>query len=261
MTGRLEGKVALVTGAARGMGLAEAELFVAEGGKVMLCDVRDDEGKAAAEQIGAAARYQRLDVTGEDAWADVVGATIDAFGRLDILVNNAGIAEGAPLTEMTLESYRRVTEVNQTGVFLGMRAVVPAMRESGGGSILNISSIDGMIGMNGILSYVASKWAVRGMTKAAAMELAPFGIRVNSIHPGFIETKLGAPDGTDPALTTGLVAQHAERLAPLGRIGAPEEIAKLALFLASDESSYSTGSEFVADGGLIAGYPAPGTEF
>ena len=260
-TGRLAGKVALITGAARGMGWAEARLFAEEGARVVLCDVRDDEGKAAAEEIGGAARYERLDVTSEAAWSEVVASITGALGRLDVLVNNAGIAEGAPLVEMTLESYRRVTEVNQTGVFLGMRAVAPAMREAGGGSILNISSIDGMVGMNGILSYVASKWAVRGMTKAAAMELAPFGIRVNSVHPGFIETKLGSPDGVDPAITTGLVSRHAERLAPLGRVGAPEEIARLALFLASDESSYSTGSEFVADGGLIAGYPAPGTEF
>jgi 3alpha(or 20beta)-hydroxysteroid dehydrogenase len=257
--GRLDGKVALISGAARGMGRAEARLFAAEGAKVAVCDVRDAEGKAVAEAIGAAAIYQHLDVTSEDEWAEAVVATTSAFGKLDVLVNNAGIAEAAPLAEMTLDSYRRVTEVNQTGVFLGMRAVVEPMTAAGGGSILNISSIDGMIGMNHILSYVASKWAVRGMTKTAAIELAPRGIRVNSIHPGFIHTHLAVEDESHLADTHAVLDAHTARLAPMGRTGEPEEIANLALFLASDESSYSTGSEFVADGGLIAGYPAPGT--
>ena len=242
------------------MGAAEARLFVSEGAKVVVCDVRDDEGGTLADDIGAGAIYQHLDVTREEEWATAVAATTAAFGRLDVLVNNAGIAEAAPLEQMTLESYRRVIDVNQIGVFLGMRAVVEPMTAAGGGSILNVSSIDGMIGMNGILSYVASKWAVRGMTKAAAMELAPKGIRVNSIHPGFIRTDLGTPAGVDPADIHALLDAHTEKLAPLRRTGRPEEIANLALFLASDESSYSTGSEFVADGGLIAGYPAPGSE-
>lgn len=258
--GRLEAKVAIVSGAARGMGEAEARLFAAEGAKVVVCDVVEAEAKAVAEEIGANALYQPLDVTSEEDWASAVEVTLNAFGSIDILVNNAGIAESAPLSEMTLDSYRRVTEVNQTGVFLGMRAVVEPMKAAGGGSILNVSSIDGMIGMNNLMSYVASKWAVRGMTKAAAMELGPFGIRVNSIHPGFILTGMGIPEGADPADIHGLLDAHTARLAPLGRSGRPEEIAKLALFLASDESAYSTGSEFVADGGLIAGYPAPGTE-
>ncbi|MDG2304631.1 MAG: glucose 1-dehydrogenase [Candidatus Binatia bacterium] len=257
---RLDGKVALISGGSRGMGAAEARLFVSEGAKVVVCDVRDDEGGTLADDIGAGAIYQHLDVTREEEWATAVAATTAAFGRLDVLVNNAGIAEAAPLEQMTLESYRRVIDVNQIGVFLGMRAVVEPMTAAGGGSILNVSSIDGMIGMNGILSYVASKWAVRGMTKAAAMELAPKGIRVNSIHPGFIRTDLGTPAGVDPADIHALLDAHTEKLAPLRRTGRPEEIANLALFLASDESSYSTGSEFVADGGLIAGYPAPGSE-
>jgi len=256
--GRLEGKVALVSGAARGMGRAEAELFAAEGAKVVLCDVRDAEGRSVAEAIGSAAIYQHLDVTREEEWAEAVVAATSAFGKLDVLVNNAGIAEAAPLAEMTLESYRRVTEVNQTGVFLGMRAVIEAMTAAGGGSILNVSSIDGLIGMNHIISYVASKWAVRGMTKTAAMELGPRGIRVNSIHPGFIHTWLSVEDEAQLSDVHALLDAHTARLAPMGRTGEPEEIAKLALFLASDESSYSTGSEFVADGGLVAGYPPPG---
>jgi 3alpha(or 20beta)-hydroxysteroid dehydrogenase len=258
--GRLDGKVALVSGAARGMGQAEARLFAAEGAKVAVCDVRDDEGKAVAESIGSAALFVHLDVTSEDEWATAVAATQNAFGKLDVLVNNAGIAENAPLAEMTLESYERVIAVNQTGVFLGMKAVIEPMTAAGGGSILNISSIDGLVGMNNIISYVASKWAVRGMTKTAAMELAPRGIRVNSIHPGFIHTWLAVEDESHLSEVHSHLDAHTAKLAPMGRAGEPEEIAKLALFLASDESSYSTGSEFVADGGLIAGYPPPGAE-
>ena len=255
--GRLDGKVALISGAARGMGRAEARLFAAEGAKVAVCDVLDAEGQAVAKEIGDGALYQHLDVTSEDEWAAAVAATTAAFGELNVLVNNAGIAESAPLHKMTLESYRRVTEVNQTGVFLGMKAVVEAMTVAGGGSILNISSIDGLIGMNHLMSYVASKWAVRGMTKAAAMELASRGIRVNSIHPGFIHTSMGSTDEIAPAEVHERLDAYTQRMAPLGRAGKPDDIAKLALFLASDDSAYSTGSEFVADGGLIAGYPAP----
>ena len=243
------------------MGQAEARLFAAEGAKVVLGDVVNGEGKAVAEEIGADAAYVHLDVTREEDWAAAVATATDRFGRLDVLVNNAGIAESAPLADMTLDSYRRVTEVNQTGVFLGMRAAVAPMTAAGGGSILNISSIDGMVGMNNLMSYVASKWAVRGMTKAAAMELGPFGIRVNSIHPGFILTEMGIEEGTDPAAIHGLIDEHTTRLAPLNRSGTADDIAGLALFLASDESGYCTGSEFVADGGLTAGYPAPGTPF
>ncbi|MAE93881.1 MAG: 3-alpha-hydroxysteroid dehydrogenase [Deltaproteobacteria bacterium] len=258
--GRLDGRVALISGGARGMGRAEARLFAAEGARVAVCDVADGEGKAVAEEIGAGALYQHLDVTSEEEWAAAVAATTSAFGRLDVLVNNAGIAESAPLADMTLESYRRVTEVNQTGVFLGMKAVIEPMTAVGGGSILNISSIDGMMGMDNLMSYVASKWAVRGMTKTAARELAPRGIRVNSIHPGFILTEMGVPDGIDASEIHTLLDAYTGKMAPLGRSGRPEDIAKLALFLASDESAYSTGSEFVADGGLTAGYPPPGSE-
>ena len=257
---RLYEKVALISGAARGMVQAEARLFAREGARVLLCDIHDDETRNLAEEIGDGALAHHLDVTQEDQWAEAVQRATDEFGRVDILINNAGIAEAAPLMEMTLESYRRVTEVNQTGVFLGMRAVAAAMKTVGGGSILNISSIDGMIGMNNLMSYVASKWAVRGMTKAAAIELGPLGIRVNSIHPGFILTSMGVPDGMDPSGVHSLLDSYTEKMTPMRRAGTPDDIAKLAVFLASDESGYSTGSEFVADGGLTAGYPSPGGE-
>jgi 3alpha(or 20beta)-hydroxysteroid dehydrogenase len=253
--GRLQGKVALVSGAARGMGQAEAGLFTREGARVMLADVLDEEGAQVAHAIGDAARFQHLDVTSEAGWAAAVAATLAAFGRLDVLVNNAGIVIPSLLRDLSLENYQRVIDVNQTGVFLGMRAVIPAMEAAGGGSIVNVSSIDGLIGMDLVFAYVASKFAVRGMTKTAALELAPLGIRVNSLHPGFVHTRMGNPNG-DPA-ARGLLDRYGARRIPLGRPAEPEEIARLALFLASDESSYCTGSEFVADGGFTAGEPLP----
>jgi 3alpha(or 20beta)-hydroxysteroid dehydrogenase len=253
--GRLQGKVALVSGAARGMGQAEAGLFARAGARVMLADVLDEEGAQVARAIGDAARFQHLDVTSEAGWAAAVAATLAAFGRLDVLVNNAGIVIPSLLRDLSLENYQRVIDVNQTGVFLGMRAVIPAMEAAGGGSIVNVSSIDGLIGMDLVFAYVASKFAVRGMTKTAALELAPLRIRVNSLHPGFVHTRMGNPTG-DPA-ARGLLDRYGARRIPLGRPAEPEEIATLALFLASDESSYCTGSEFVADGGFTAGEPLP----
>jgi 3alpha(or 20beta)-hydroxysteroid dehydrogenase len=172
-----------------------------------------------------------------------------------VLVNNAGIVIPSLMRDLSLADYRAVTEVNQTGVFLGMKSATPAMEAAGGGSMINISSIDGMIAMDLVFPYVASKFAVRGMTKAAALELAPHGIRVNSIHPGFVHTHLGVSDPTDE--TRRLLDRYSARRVPLGRTGEPEDIARLALFLASDESSYCTGSEFVADGGILAGEPLP----
>ena len=258
--GRLEGKVALVSGAARGMGQAHAVAFAREGAKVVVCDVVDEEGEAVARELGSAAIYHHVDVTQPGDWESAVTAGGAAFGKLDVLVNNAGIVEPSPFEAMTLDSYRRVTEINQTGVFLGMQAAIAPMKHAGGGSIINISSIDGLVGMDHILSYVASKWAVRGMTKTAARELAHRGIRVNSVHPGFIYTHLAVEEESMLAPTHQVLDAHTARLAPMGRTGEPEEIARLALFLASDESSYSTGSEFVADGGLTAGYPPPGSE-
>lgn len=253
--GRLDGKVALISGGARGMGNAEARLFAREGARVVIGDVAAADGAALAADIGDAARFVNLDVTAYDQWESAVAETLAAFGRLDILVNNAGIVIPSPMRDLSLEDYRKVIDVNQTGVFLGMKAATPAMERSGAGSIINISSIDGMIGMDLVFSYVASKFAVRGMTRVAALELAPIGIRVNSVHPGFVHTRLGNPD--DIPEIRELLDDYSRRRVPLGRTGEPEDIANLVLFLASDEAGYITGSEFVADGGILAGELLP----
>ncbi len=253
--GKLDGKVALISGAARGQGEAEARLFVEEGGKVVLADVLDGEGAVVAKDIGDSACYVHLDVTSESDWAAAVELAKSKFGRLDILVNNAGILKFGPIAMTSLDDYRAVIEVNQIGVFLGMRAVIPTMVANPGGSIVNISSIDGLIGMGGGVAYVASKFAVRGMTKTAAIELGPVGIRVNSIHPGGVDTPMIRPEGS-PLASMDLSAMMSKQV-PLGRIAQPIEVARLALFLASDDSSYCSGSEFVIDGGMTAGIPMP----
>ncbi|TAL10143.1 MAG: glucose 1-dehydrogenase [Porticoccaceae bacterium] len=245
----LNGKVALITGAARGQGAAEARLFAQRGAKVMLCDILDSEGQAVAAEIGANAAYLHLDVTSEASWQAAVKAAVGKFGKLNVLVNNAGIVKVTDLADCPLAEYMQVIQVNQIGVFLGMKTVVPAMKQAGGGSIVNISSIDGLIGMTGGTAYCASKFAVRGMTKVAALELGKHGIRVNSIHPGGILTPMITGAGLD-AQTAGEIFGRV----PLQRIGQPEEIATLAAYLASDDASYSTGSEFIADGGLTAGF-------
>ena len=250
---RLAGKVALISGGARGQGEAEARLFTAEGAKVVIGDVLDEAGRKVAAEIGDAARYVRLDVTSEDDWAAIVAETVSAFGRLDVLINNAGIVRTGTLEKQTLDDYMAVVNVNQVGVFLGMKAVVAAMRASGGGSIVNISSNAGLEGVEGVIGYVASKWAVRGMTKSAAIELGQDGIRVNSVHPGGVDTPMLGGDELGH-----MAASDPFRDQPIPRISQPEEIARLVLFLASDESSYSTGSEFTADGGRMAGHRDPG---
>ena len=256
---RLESEVAIVTGGARGLGRAIAEAYVAEGARVCIADVRIELAQRVAEALGDSVIALELDVTDEQSWNLALGACEEAFGSVSVLVNNAGLAEGAAIDDTTLESYRRVTEVNQTGVFLGMKSVIPAMKRVGHGSIINMSSIDGLVGSPRIISYIASKWAVRGMTKAVAMEMGPYSIRVNSIHPGHVVTELGLRDGVDPSLITAMVEEHTARHAPMQRTGTPQEIAAMAVFLASNESSYCTGAEFVVDGGFTAGYPAPGS--
>lgn len=246
MAGRLNGKVALISGGARGQGAAEGRLFAREGAKVVLADVLDEEGEAVAREIGRDAAYVRLDVTSEADWARAVEKTVATFGKLTTLVNNAGILRMEGLEATSLELWNRVIAVNQTGVFLGMKAAVPAMRKAGGGSIVNVSSIAGLIGVGAATAYQATKGAVRILTKTVAVEQAKHGIRVNSIHPGVITTKM-VTEVIDPE-SRALFSQAT----PLGREGTAEEMAQGALFLASDESSYMTGAELVLDGGYTA---------
>jgi 3alpha(or 20beta)-hydroxysteroid dehydrogenase len=246
--GRLAGKVALITGAARGQGAAAVRRFVAEGAKVLAADIADEAGKALAEQLGDAVRYTHLDVGSEDDWAAAIIEVTDAFGRLDVLVNNAGVLHFSALADTTLADYLRVVTVNQVGTFLGMRAAVPALRAAGGGSIVNLSSIEGLAAAPYLTAYTASKFAIRGMTKVAALELGPDGIRVNSVHPGMIDTKMIS----DAIGGAELDLSRVGRKLALRRVGHVEDIAALVLFLASDESAYCTGSEFVADGGATA---------
>lgn len=244
--GRLDGKVALITGGARGQGAAIARRFVEEGAQAVLTDVLDDEGKQLADELGDTAQFQHLDVSQEDEW----DAVINAVGTVTVLVNNAGILHFAPLADTKLSDYERVIRVNQIGTFLGMRAVVPGMVAAGGGSIINTSSIEGLAAAPTLVAYTASKFAIRGMTKVAALELGGKGIRVNSVHPGMIDTQM---------LPTALGGINVDlsrvgRRLPLRRVGQAEEIANLVVFLAGDESSYCTGAEFVADGGATASH-------
>ncbi|MDP9101024.1 MAG: glucose 1-dehydrogenase [Actinomycetota bacterium] len=246
MSGRLQGKVALISGAARGMGAATARLFVAEGAQVVLGDILP-EVKETAAALGKAALAVTLDVTDESSWRDAVAATEAAFGRLDVLVNNAGILLMNALGETTTSDYRKVNDVNALGVFLGMREAHPALKRAGGGSIVNVSSVEGLGGNKWVIAYTASKFAVRGMSKAAAIELAADGIRVNSVHPGGIDTPMVrhfAPRDSDIAFVGKQVAMN--------RTGQPEEVAEGIAFLASDAASYITGAELAIDGGATA---------
>ncbi|MEM9623482.1 MAG: SDR family oxidoreductase [Pseudomonadota bacterium] len=239
---RLQDKVCLITGAARGQGAAEARLFAAEGAKVWMLDVLDDEGQALAAELGV--QYRHLDVRDENQWQTLVDEVVAADGEVNVLINNAGIFRRHRMVNTSTEEFNLVMDINCTGVFLGMRTCAPSMIKSGNGSIVNISSLAGMRGAAGSIAYGASKWAVRGMTKTASVELARKGVRVNSIHPGLIDTPMADELG-------GPLEKISQRT-PLGRVAAPEEVANMALFLASDESSYSTGSEFIIDGGLNA---------
>ena len=241
---RLDDKVALITGGARGQGAAEAELFVDAGAQVVITDVLDAEGEATSERLGAACEFIHHDVASEDNWTSVVDAVVSRHGRLDVLVNNAGIFRTVGLIETSLEMWQQMMDINQTGVFLGMRTAAPAMQANGGGSIINISSIAGMKSAAVAHAYSASKWAVRGMTKSAAVELAPSGVRVNSVHPGIIDTNMLEEFGP--------LRDAIEERIPLGRVAAADEVGKLVLFLASDDSSYCTGHEFVIDGAMTS---------
>jgi 3alpha(or 20beta)-hydroxysteroid dehydrogenase len=250
---RLEGKVAIVTGGARGMGAATVRLFVEHGAKVVIGDVLDEAGAALAAELGDRAVFVHQDVSSEDDWAAAVAAA-QQLGPLNVLVNNAAIMNMASISDTTTEFYTKIFQVNQLGTLLGIRSVIEPMKTAGGGSIINISSIDGLHSSAGLAAYSSTKWAVRGMTKCAAIELGQYGIRVNSVHPGGIFTEMGG---------AGIISEEDINKAiyanfPIPRVGKPEEVAYVTLFLATDEASYSTGSEFVADGGWFAGMRAQG---
>lgn len=242
--GRVQDQVALVTGGARGMGASHVKALVDEGAHVVFTDILISEGESLEKELHGKAIFMKHDVTKQEEWEAIVKATEEAFGPITILVNNAGIAVTPTIDELSEAEYRKVIDINQVGVFLGMKTVIPSMRKAGHGSIINISSISGILGIGGA-AYVASKFAVRGMTKAVALEVAADGIRVNSIHPGLIETPMIMQPGVEEA-----VQQMAETV-PLKRIGKPQDVSHLVLFLGSNESSYFTGAEFVIDGGVI----------
>ena len=238
---RLSGKVALISGAARGIGAETARALAGEGARVVIGDLREGEGRAVADAIGSEATFVSLDVTKTQDWDAAVSTTLATYGRLDVLVNNAGIIEFGPIDVMSHEQWHAVIDVDLHGVFNGIKAAIPALKEAGRGSIVNVSSVSGLHAYPAVSAYVAAKFGVRGLTKAAAVDLGKFGIRVNSVHPGWIETPMNAGAEFD---TSGF---------PLGRPGNATEIAHLIVFLASDESSFSTGAEFIADGGETAG--------
>jgi 3alpha(or 20beta)-hydroxysteroid dehydrogenase len=245
---RLKDKVAIVTGGARGMGAATVRAFAAEGAKVIVGDILDDEGGRLAEELGGACLYAHLDVGDEVGWAKVAKDAEARFGEVDILVNNAGRVHFATLLETQVADFEAILRTNLIGSFLGIRTVAPLMLKQGAGSIVNVSSIEGLRGLNGVSAYAASKWGVRGLTKTAALELGPLGVRVNSVHPGGINTPMGNPMGR--ALDE---VNKGYQAVPLQRIGEPSEVALASLFLASDDSSYVNGAELVVDGGWVAG--------
>ncbi|MFI0485913.1 glucose 1-dehydrogenase [Actinomadura sp. 9N215] len=249
--GQLDGKVALITGGARGMGRSHVRRFLDEGAKVVFGDVLTDGGAELAAELGDAAVFVPMDVTRESDWKNAVETATTTFGALHILVNNAGIIRHKTIEEMSVDEFRRILDVNLLGQWLGVKSVTAAMREAGGGSIVNVSSTEGFIGASGLAAYSASKFGVRGLTKAAARELGEYGIRVNSIHPGGVLTPLSLQD--DVVAATADSADAFLKALPLGRLGKSKEVSGLVVYLASDDSSYCTGSEVLVDGGMLTG--------
>ena len=247
--GRLAGKIALVTGAASGIGEATAQAFARHGATVIVSDIRAEPGRAVTMGLGGDAWFLALDAADPASWDAAAEAIAAKHGGLDILVNNAGMGTGGGIQHETMDDHRRVMDLNVTGVWLGIRTMIPAMEKRGGGAVVNISSIDGLVGVEGLSTYVASKFAVTGMTRALALELGPRGIRVNSVHPGIIETPMVAKN-TGRSMVR---LQSAISRQPIARMGRPSEIADAVVFFASDESTYCTGTSLVVDGGHIAG--------
>jgi 3alpha(or 20beta)-hydroxysteroid dehydrogenase len=249
--GRLDGKVALITGGARGMGKAHVRRFVEEGAKVVFGDVLEEEGAKLAADLGDAVRFVRMDVTEPDDWRAAVDTAVGTYGALHILVNNAGIMRHKKIEDMALDEFKQVLEVNLVSQWLGIKSVTGALKAAGGGSIVNVSSTEGFIGASGLAAYSASKFGVRGLTKAAARELGEYGIRVNSIHPGGVLTSMSLQD--DVISATAANADAFMKALPLGRMGKTKEVSGLVVYLASDDSSYCTGSEVLVDGGMLTG--------
>jgi 3alpha(or 20beta)-hydroxysteroid dehydrogenase len=248
---RLANKTAIVTGGAGGMGAATARLFVQEGARVVLTDVLDAQGEALAHELGKTALFQHHDVASEQDWHQVLGAALSHFGGVDVLVNNAGVLLMRGILETSKQDFERVLGINLVGTFLGTKSVAPQMIERGGGSIINISSVDGLKGSNAVSAYSASKWGMRGLTKVSAMELGPRGVRVNSIHPGGIATPMTTRAGQTPEVAEA--TRKFYKTFPLGRVGQPEEVARVSVFLASDDASYMCGAEIAVDGGMSIG--------
>ena len=244
---RLTGKTAIITGGAQGMGAVTARVFVEQGANVVIADILEDKGQALAAELGEQARFIRLDVTNPQQWDEAV-AVAESMGPLNVLINNAGILVFKAIAEQSMEEFNKVLNINLTGCYNGIRAVIEPMKRAGSGSIINISSVDGLQAKNSLSAYAASKWGMRGLTKSAAIELGHYKIRVNTVHPGGIDTNMHSTDGEGSSGADAFYKNHA-----LPRVGQPQEVANMSAFLASDEATYSTGSEFCVDGGWNAG--------